>query len=102
MPAVKPQLGPVPAEKAPERPCKGCGATIPAQPASPGRPRQFCSRSCRRDYFHQREKDELERERAERGAQQWELERFRTDQWQHGTREAERRARQRAKLRKDS
>lgn len=83
--------------KAPERPCKGCDAMIPAQARTPGRPRQFCSRSCRRAYFHRLEKEELEREQAAERAEQWERNTFKTDVWHHGTREAKRRAKLRAR-----
>ena len=51
--------------KAPERSCKGCGAEIPAQASGPGRPREFCSRRCRRDHYHRLEQAQIERERAE-------------------------------------
>jgi hypothetical protein len=85
--------------KAEERPCKNCKTTIPAQPRGPGRPRLFCSRSCRRTYFHQQEKDELEVERAAERAERLERQRFEADVWHRGTREAKKRARQRAKER---
>jgi hypothetical protein len=51
--------------KAPERICRGCSAEIPPQPRGPGRPREFCSRACRRDYYHRQEQAEVERQRAE-------------------------------------
>jgi hypothetical protein len=51
--------------KAPERPCKGCRATIPAQPRGPGRPREFHSRDCRRAHYHRLEKEEVERQQVE-------------------------------------
>jgi hypothetical protein len=59
--------------KAPERPCKGCGATIPAQPSGPGRPRLFCSRACRRDFYLGQERVERERERAEERERRWQV-----------------------------
>jgi hypothetical protein len=85
--------------KAPERPCRNCKALIPAQPRGPGRPREFCSRSCRRDFYHRQERDELEAERAAERAERLERERFERDVWYHGKREAKKRARQRAKER---
>ncbi len=90
-------MAPTTALKAPERPCRGCDATIPAQPRGPGRPREFCSRSCRRAYFHQQEKNELERERAAEYAAKWERETFERDVYNHGRREAKRRAKARAR-----
>lgn len=90
-------MAPTTARKAPERPCKGCDATIPAQPRGPGRTREFCSRSCRRAYFHRQEKDELEWERQRGWAEEWERRTFETDVWYHGRREAKRRAKLRAR-----
>jgi len=83
--------------KAPQQPCKGCDTTIPAQPRGPGRPREFCSCSCRRAYFHRQEKAELERQRQRQWAEEWERRTFQMDQWHHGTREARRRAKLRAR-----
>jgi hypothetical protein len=81
--------------KAPEKTCQGCEATIPAQPSGPGRPRTFCSRRCRRDYYHHAEQAEIERERAE------EKER-RTQEYEtriYGKRAADWMARDRARVR---
>ena len=81
--------------KAPERPCKGCRATIPAQPRGPSRPQEFCSPSCRRAYFHSQEQAEAERERAEARERQ----RRAMDERFHGKRVAKRRAKERAWIR---
>jgi hypothetical protein len=51
--------------KAPERPCRGCGANHPRSALWPGSPRQFCARQCRRDHYHRLERAEIERQRAE-------------------------------------
>jgi hypothetical protein len=77
--------------KAPEKTCQGCEATIPAQPSGPGRPRTFCSRRCRRDYYHRLEQAEIERERAE----EEERRRREYEERVYGKREASRRARER-------
>jgi endogenous inhibitor of DNA gyrase (YacG/DUF329 family) len=58
--------------KAPERPCRHCGATLPAEPSGPGRPKLFCSRRCRRDFYLLREKADRERERDEERKRRWE------------------------------
>lgn len=79
--------------KAEERPCKGCDATIPPQPRGPGRPREFCDRRCRRDFYHRQEKAELERERQE----EWERRKQEHDIWWYGKREAKRLAKERAR-----
>jgi hypothetical protein len=42
--------------KAPERLCKWCDSVMPEQPSTPGRPKQFCSKSCRRSWHYGREK----------------------------------------------
>ena len=61
--------------KAPARECRGCGVEIPPQPHGPGRPREFCTRRCRRDFHHRREQAEIEHERVERErAARYELE----------------------------
>ena len=52
--------------KAPARECRGCGVEIPPQPRGPGRPREFCTRRCRRDFHHRQEQAEIERDRVER------------------------------------
>jgi hypothetical protein len=57
--------------KAPERPCKACEATIPAQPSGPGRPKLFCSRRCRRDFYLVQEKAERQREWLEECNRRW-------------------------------
>ena len=41
--------------KAPERPCKWCDEVMPEQPSSPGRPKEFCSKHCRRAWHYGRE-----------------------------------------------
>jgi hypothetical protein len=74
--------------KAAEGPCRGCGETIPAQPSGPGGPKVFCSRHCRRGYFHRLEQAAVERERIEEA----ERRRFETDRHFYGVREARRRA----------
>ena len=51
--------------KAPARTCRGCQTTIPEQPSGPGRPKEFCSRRCRRDFHHAQEQASIEQERAE-------------------------------------
>ena len=80
--------------KAPERPCRHCGETIPAQPRRPGRPREFCTRRCRRDFHYQREQSEIEVERREaEGRRMYEL-----DVHYYGVREARRRAKERARV----
>jgi hypothetical protein len=81
--------------KAPERPCKGCGAMIPAQPPGPGRPRLFHSRECRRNFYHRQEMDEISRERREAD----EKRRYENDVYNYGVREARRRARERERAR---
>jgi len=83
--------------KAPVRPCKGCDGTIPPQPSGPGRPREFCSRRCRRDYYHRQEQAEVDRERRE----EWERQRYELDRQYYGKREANRRAKQRAREREE-
>jgi hypothetical protein len=79
--------------KAEERPCKGCEAMIPPQPSGPGRPKVFCSRECRRRYFHEQEQAEVERQYREQGERQL----YARDKYFHGAREAKRRARERRK-----
>ena len=81
--------------KAPGRSCKGCGAEIPAQPSGPGRPKVFCSRNCRRNFYHRQEQVEIEREREE----QKERLRHESDLRFYGIPEAKRRARLRAQNR---
>jgi hypothetical protein len=78
--------------KAAETLCKGCGTTIPAQESGPGRPRIFCTRLCRTEYYRQQERELLERELAEERERQA----FERDVWYHGKREAKRRAKLRA------
>jgi hypothetical protein len=51
--------------KAPEKTCQGCEAIIPAQPSGPGRPKVFCSVTCRRRHHHALEQAAIERERNE-------------------------------------
>jgi hypothetical protein len=81
--------------KSPERQCRGCGATIPAQLPGPGRPRIFCTRRCRRDFYHRQEQAEVERERREaEERRQREM-----DEHFYGKREAARRAKWRAQNR---
>jgi hypothetical protein len=81
--------------KAGESRCRGCETVIPAQPSGPGRPRVFCSVSCRRHYFHAREQAAIVAERQE----QAERSRYELDMRFHGKREADRRARERARNR---
>jgi hypothetical protein len=87
MPEVALKAGPMP--------CKNCEAMIPPQPSGPGRPKVFCSRECRRGYFHRQEKAELERERAE----EWERSKQEHDIRWYGKREAKRLAKERARNR---
>jgi hypothetical protein len=82
--------------KAPERSCRHCGETIPAQPRGPGRPREFCTRRCRRDFYHQQEQATLNRERAE----EWERRRYELDVAYYGKRKAKRLAKERAESRR--
>lgn len=81
--------------KALVRICRGCGTTIPEQPSGPGRPREFCTRRCRRDFHHAQEQASIERERAE------EKERLTLEHQTrvYGIREAKRRAKERARIR---
>jgi endogenous inhibitor of DNA gyrase (YacG/DUF329 family) len=51
--------------KAPERPCRECGATLPAELSGPGRPKAFCNRRCRRTWHSRQELAAEHRERAE-------------------------------------
>ena len=83
--------------KAGPRPCKGCEAMIPPQPRGAGRPKLFCSRECRRRYFHRQEKAELERERAE----EWERQRFEYERYHYGVRAAKQMAKERARARSE-
>ena len=81
--------------KAPERACRGCGSTIPAQPSGPGRPRVFCSVRCRRDFHHG-----LERERElDAKAEAREEMLYARDRHFYGKRQADRRRRERQKRR---
>lgn len=82
--------------KAPERPCRGCGTLIPAQPSSRGRPRQFCTAECRPSFHYERERERLEVER--RAA--WERARYRLDLRRFGKRKADQFAKERAERRK--
>jgi hypothetical protein len=81
--------------KAPERPCRGCEAMIPAQASGPGRPREFHSRDCRRSYYHRVEQAAVERERAEAE----ERRRYESDVRYYGKRAAKRMAREREESR---
>jgi endogenous inhibitor of DNA gyrase (YacG/DUF329 family) len=81
--------------KAPARACRGCGTDIPAQSSGPGRPREFCTRRCRRDLHHAQEQASIERERAE----EQERQRFEYERYHYGTRAAKQMARDRAKVR---
>jgi endogenous inhibitor of DNA gyrase (YacG/DUF329 family) len=87
------KTGEIPGDlKASEHPCRGCGATIPAQPRGPGRPRLYCSRRCRRAHYQRLEQAEVVLERtAQRERRRLEIE----TEW-YGVREAKRRARDRA------
>jgi len=87
----------MPALKAPERPCRACGGTIPAQPSGPGRPRDYCSRKCRTDYHHRQEQAAIARERAA----EVERRRFEYERRVYGKREADRLARERARNRSE-
>ena len=77
--------------KAAERPCRNCGAPIPAQPSGPGRPREFCSTHCRRSFHHEKERDRELAERAEATEQAW----YKLDVTVHGKRKADQLAKQR-------
>lgn len=81
--------------KAHVRICRGCRTTIPEQPSSPGRPKEFCTRRCRRDFHHAQEQASIERERAE------EKERltFEHQTRVYGIRQAKRWAKERARIR---
>ena len=78
--------------KAPERPCRECGATLVAEPSGPGRPKAFCGARCRRTWHSRQERAAEQRTRDE----EKERHRFETDQRFYGVREARRRARERA------
>ncbi len=78
--------------KASERPCRGCGQVLPAEPSGPGRPRVFCTRRCRRDFYHRQEQAQIERERAQERERRLRA----TEESWYGKREAARRARWRA------
>ena len=82
-------------EKAPERPCRSCGTTIPAQPSGPGRPREFCSIRCRRSFHHGQER---ERELAEQ-REEWERNRYGLDRRYYGKAKADQLAKKRAERR---
>jgi hypothetical protein len=83
--------------KAPARRCRYCGAEIPAQPSSPGRPRAYCSRRCSRDWHTLKEHYERERDADERSeADYYQM----TRAW-YGKRECDRLARERAKRNED-
>jgi hypothetical protein len=79
--------------KAPPRPCRFCGAEIPEQPSSPGRPRAFCSRKCSRQWHGLKERYEREREEEQ------EIERalYRRDLHMYGEKGADSLARKRQK-----
>ena len=60
------------------RACKACGGAFRVLSGVRGRPREFCSIRCRRDFGYQREKAQLERQRAEerkRCLEEWERQR---------------------------
>jgi hypothetical protein len=44
--------------KAPAQLCRYCGDEMPAQPSTPGRPRQFCTRRCGRAWHILKERFE--------------------------------------------
>jgi hypothetical protein len=83
--------------KAPAKPCRGCGTDIPEQPSSAGRPREFCTRRCRRDFHHAQEQASIERERVE------EKERLTLEHESrvYGPRQAKRWAKERARRREE-
>ncbi len=84
--------------KAPERPCRSCGVTIPAQASGPGRPREFCSTECRRSFHYDRERERLVAERREA----WERTRYRLNVQHFGKRKADQLARARAEGRSNA
>jgi hypothetical protein len=81
--------------KAPARTCRGCQTTIAEQPSGPGRPKEFCSRPCRREFHHRQERARIEAEWLELA----EAREFEHDKRFHGVREARRREKRRAKQR---
>jgi hypothetical protein len=84
--------------KVDERPCRQCGATLPAEPSSPGRPRAFCNSRCRRTWHSKQEREAEQRARDE----ERERRKYESDIRFHGKREADRRARERTRNRKDN
>jgi endogenous inhibitor of DNA gyrase (YacG/DUF329 family) len=78
--------------KAVERPCRECGATLPAEQSGPGRPKAFCNFRCRRTWHSRQERA------AEQSARDADKER-RTQEYEiriYGKRAAARMARERA------
>jgi hypothetical protein len=80
--------------KAPATRCRYCGTEMPAQPSSPGRPRTYCSRRCRRAWHVLKEAYEREREAEEKGEANY----YQMTRGWYNKRECDRLARERAKV----
>jgi hypothetical protein len=83
--------------KATERSCRYCGEEMEPQVSSPGRPRIYCSRRCRRGWHALKEAYEREREAEEAGEREY----YRMTRGWYNKRECDRLARERAKVAKE-